>query len=195
MEYFAHTALDILLHQKLIHDERQHSFTIIWWNQNTRREIFWTVIPWIPYLKGCHTEEGQDLFLILPECRTRNNVLKLQEARFRLDIRKNFLTVRAVRLKAYLTDGYPAASWRPPVWESPRPPWATGSIVVLLQQYYCWSSSICFSPILFCFVLLFSLLPWLDQPYIPGSFLCTQMPHRGSREQAGTIPPFSWDNP
>ena len=49
------------------------------------------------YLKGCHTEEGQDLFLILPECRTRNNGLKLQEARFRLDIMKHFLTVRAVR--------------------------------------------------------------------------------------------------
>ena len=49
------------------------------------------------YLKGCHTEEGQDLFLILPECRTRNNGLKLQEARFRLDIRKNFLTVRVVQ--------------------------------------------------------------------------------------------------
>ena len=30
---------------------------------------------------------------------------------------------------------------------------------------------------------------------IPGSFLFTQMTHRGSREQAGTIPPFSWDNP
>ena len=47
-------------------------------------------------LKGCHTEEGQDLFLIIPECRTRDNGLKLQEARFQLDIRKNILTVRAV---------------------------------------------------------------------------------------------------
>ena len=51
----------------------------------------------LKYLKGCHTEEGQDLFSILPECRTQNNGLKLQEDRFRLDIRKNFLTVRAVR--------------------------------------------------------------------------------------------------
>ena len=42
------------------------------------------------YLKGCHTEEGQVLFSIIPECRTQNNVLKLQEARFQLDIRKNF---------------------------------------------------------------------------------------------------------
>ena len=28
------------------------------------------------YLKGCHTEEGQDLFSILPDCRTRNHGLK-----------------------------------------------------------------------------------------------------------------------
>ena len=48
------------------------------------------------YLKGCHTKEDQDLFSIPPECRTRNNGLKLQESRFRLDIRKYFLTVRTV---------------------------------------------------------------------------------------------------
>ena len=29
-------------------------------------------------LKGCHTEEGQDLFSIILECKTRNNGLKLQ---------------------------------------------------------------------------------------------------------------------
>ena len=55
------------------------------------------LIALFKYLKGCHTEEGQDLFSILPECRTRNNGLKLQEATFRLDVRENFLTVRAVR--------------------------------------------------------------------------------------------------
>ena len=49
------------------------------------------------YLKDCHTEEGQDLFSIIPECRTRNNGLKLKEARFRLNSRKNVLTVRAVQ--------------------------------------------------------------------------------------------------
>ena len=50
-------------------------------------------------MKGGHTKEGQDLSSILPECRTPNNgiIFKLQKARFRLDIRKNFLTVRAVR--------------------------------------------------------------------------------------------------
>ena len=49
------------------------------------------MIALFQYLKGCHTEEGQDLFSIRPQCRTRNNGLKLQEARFWLDIRKNFL--------------------------------------------------------------------------------------------------------
>ena len=29
------------------------------------------------YMKGCHTEEGQDLFSIIPECRTHHNRLNL----------------------------------------------------------------------------------------------------------------------
>ena len=51
----------------------------------------------IAIFKGYHTEEGQDLFSIIPECRTRNNGLNVKETRFRLNIRKNFRTVRAVR--------------------------------------------------------------------------------------------------
>ena len=54
------------------------------------------MIALFKYLKGCHTEEGQDLSSILPDYRTQNNGLKLQEAIFWLDIRKNFLTVKAV---------------------------------------------------------------------------------------------------
>ena len=42
-------------------------------------------------------EEGQDLFLIIPECKTPNNGFKLQEATFRLNIRGTVLTVRAVQ--------------------------------------------------------------------------------------------------
>ena len=48
------------------------------------------------YLKGSHTEEQQDLFLIIPECRKCHIGLKSQEARFWFNIRKNLLTVRAV---------------------------------------------------------------------------------------------------
>ncbi|XP_061465222.1 uncharacterized protein LOC133376667 isoform X2 [Rhineura floridana] len=61
---------------------------IPWYAQNS--------IAFFKCLKGCHTEEGQDLFSIVPECKTQNNGLKLQEARFQLNIKKNILTVRAV---------------------------------------------------------------------------------------------------
>ena len=54
------------------------------------------MITLFKYLKGCHTEEGQDLFSIIPECRICNNGLMVQEARFELNIRKNALTIRAV---------------------------------------------------------------------------------------------------
>ena len=43
-------------------------------------------------LKGCRTEEGKDLFSVFSECRTCKNGIKLQEARFWLNIRKNLLT-------------------------------------------------------------------------------------------------------
>ena len=53
------------------------------------------MITLFKYLKGCHTEEEQDLFSIIREW-THNNGLKLQKARFQF-FRKNFLTVRVVR--------------------------------------------------------------------------------------------------
>ena len=49
------------------------------------------------YLKGCHGEEGIDLFSIAPEGRTRTNRQKLIRGRYNLDIRRNFLTVRTIR--------------------------------------------------------------------------------------------------
>ena len=56
-----------------------------------KRRLRGDMIALFKYLKGCHTEEGQDLFWIVPECRTRNNGLKLKEARLWLNIKKNFL--------------------------------------------------------------------------------------------------------
>ncbi|KAF7249028.1 Gamma-aminobutyric acid receptor subunit alpha-6 [Varanus komodoensis] len=47
------------------------------------------------YLKGCHKEAVE--ISLIPECRTRNNQFKLQQPRFRLDIRRSFLTVRAIQ--------------------------------------------------------------------------------------------------
>nr|XP_048713273.1 uncharacterized protein LOC125639701 [Caretta caretta]XP_048713274.1 uncharacterized protein LOC125639701 [Caretta caretta] len=49
------------------------------------------------YVKGCYKEEGEELFSLTSEARTRSNGLKLQQGRFRLDIRKNFLTISAVK--------------------------------------------------------------------------------------------------
>ena len=60
------------------------------------RRLRGDMIALFKYFKGHHTEKGQDLFSVIPECRTHNNGLKLRDARFRLNIRKNFLTVRAV---------------------------------------------------------------------------------------------------
>ena len=38
-----------------------------------KRRLRGDMIELFKYLKVCHTEEGQDLFSIIPECRTRNN--------------------------------------------------------------------------------------------------------------------------
>jgi len=49
------------------------------------------------YLKGAYKKAGEGLFTRACSDRTRDNVFKLKEGRFRLDIRKKFFTVRVVR--------------------------------------------------------------------------------------------------
>ena len=48
------------------------------------------------YLTGSCTENRQYLFSLTPDSKTHDRRPKLQEARFKLNIEKNFLTVRAV---------------------------------------------------------------------------------------------------
>jgi len=49
------------------------------------------------YLKGAHKKDGDRLFSRACSNRTRANGFKLKDSRFRLDIRKEFFTVRVVK--------------------------------------------------------------------------------------------------
>lgn len=51
---------------------------------------------------GSHEEERKQLFSLAAESRTQNNGSKLQESRFRLDIKTNFFTIKPVRQKTRL---------------------------------------------------------------------------------------------
>ena len=49
------------------------------------------------YLKGAYRKAGEELFIRACCGRTRGNGFKLEDGRFRLDIRKKCFTVRVVR--------------------------------------------------------------------------------------------------
>ena len=61
-----------------------------------KRRLLGELIVAFHYLKGAYKHEGEWLFMKVDSDRTRRNVFKLEQGRFRLDIRMKFFTQRVV---------------------------------------------------------------------------------------------------
>ncbi|PKU40386.1 hypothetical protein llap_9317 [Limosa lapponica baueri] len=68
-----------------------------------KRRLCGHLIVALQYLEGAYKKDGDKLFRRTYCDKTRGNVFKLKEARFRLDIRKKFFTMTVVKHRNRLT--------------------------------------------------------------------------------------------
>jgi len=61
-----------------------------------KRRLWGDLIVALQYLKGAYKQEREGLFMRVDCDRTRGNVLKLGQRRFKLDIRRKFFTQSVV---------------------------------------------------------------------------------------------------
>jgi len=62
-----------------------------------KRRLWRDLVAAFQYLKGADRKDGDRLYSSACNERTRDNVFKLKEGRFKLDLRKKFFTLRVVR--------------------------------------------------------------------------------------------------
>jgi len=73
------------------HNKDQREFSL------EKRRLWGGLVAAFQYGKGAYKKAGEGLFTRACNDRTRGNGFKLEEGRFRLDIRKKFFTLRVVR--------------------------------------------------------------------------------------------------
>ncbi|XP_065438992.1 homeobox protein Mohawk isoform X3 [Chrysemys picta bellii] len=77
--------------ENMTHEERLKKMDLFKSGEK-KTELGAAMITVFKYIKGCYKEQGEKLFSLTSEDRTRSNGLNLQQGRIRFDIGKNFLS-------------------------------------------------------------------------------------------------------